>query len=253
MGTRLLLAGTYIGLGMIGVLLLSLLDRPDATLYGSLLVLIAVGGLAMVGHPVWFDRHRPGPELATAPSGAPALYFRRSPFIVTLSVLFCVAFAGWLGAAAVLLYRGGHVGWGSSLVALALLVLWPVGVAALGRIGPGGLWLTPSGVQHRNEALSWAVPWSDVIDVVAGEPVLLRLRVGARPATRRTVRWVWNRVPRTPEGSVGIPTAYLAGGAELVVAVLADQLTHPRQRELLGTAESLRAIRAEPLRPHTPR
>jgi hypothetical protein len=69
-------------------------DRYVSLFFGVLLALIGVGGLVLVLFIPLFDRCRPGPVLATAPSGNPARFFRRSPFMVVTSVVFCLAFAG---------------------------------------------------------------------------------------------------------------------------------------------------------------
>ena len=125
-----------------------------------------------------FDRCRPGPVLSTAPTGAPAMFFRRSPFMTVVSVVFCLAFAVWAGALAVVLYGHGHGVWASVPAPLAGVLLWPVAVLLTGRIKPGGLWLTPVGLEYRKEAVSWTLPWPDVDRIDPAEP---GVQTGALP------------------------------------------------------------------------
>jgi len=134
-------------------------DRYVSLLFGVLLALIGVAGLVLVLFIPVFDRCRPGPVPATAPSGNPAMFFRRSPFMVVSSVVFCLAFAVWAGTLAVVLH--GHVVWASVPAVLAGVLLWPVAVVLTGKIKPGGLWLTPVGLEYRNEAVSWTLAHGD--------------------------------------------------------------------------------------------
>ena len=60
-------------------------DRCVSLFFGVLLALIGVAGLVLVLFIPVFDRCRPGPVPATAPSGNPAMFFRRSPFMVVTS------------------------------------------------------------------------------------------------------------------------------------------------------------------------
>ncbi len=230
---------TYVMMGALGVALLLSGEGWTAALFGALLVLIGVGGLVMVSFPLWFERHRPGPGVAIAPSGASATFFRRSRFTMGLSMLTTPALAVWFGVSAFALYRGGHDIWAALLAGLALFLLWPVVVAAAGKVESGGLWLTVAGVEHRNGAVSWAVPWSDVDAVVAAEPILLQLREGARPAIERTVPWIWSYEVKRPEDHLGFRGVDLAGGHPLVVAMLAHYLGNPQIRDRLGTPESV--------------
>jgi len=233
----------YVLMGVLGVGLLMDDDGPDKTpiaaLTAALLLVIAVGGLVMISFGPWFENHRPDPVLATAPSGAPATFFPRSWFRIVLSVVLSVALAGWLVAAAGTLYGSGHAGWALLVVVLALVLLWPVAVVATGKVQPGGLWLTPTGLEHRDAAVSWAVPWPDVRAVVAAEPVQLELRPDAEPTRSRTVRWIWDQAGRIPAGRLGFASSDLAGGGPQIVAMIAYYLAEPPLREQLGTAESL--------------
>jgi hypothetical protein len=234
----LLFGAGYVLMGLLGVAGLVYGDDTFSAFWATLLLLIAVAGAAKWGFRHRFDRQRPDPVLGTAPSGAPATFFRRSPFTVVLSVLVTGALALWCAAAAVALFRAGHDGWALLLAGLAALLLWPVVVAAMGRVAAGGLWLTEAGVEHRNGAVRWAVPWSDLQAVVAAEPIRLQLRPGAAPRIERTVPWIWSYELRKPADQLGIVASDLAGGPALIVAMLAHYLGEPRIRERLGTAES---------------
>jgi hypothetical protein len=236
-------------MGALGAALLWQWGHPSVLFFGVLLLIVAVSGAAWLLLGAWFERHRPDPTLATAPSGAAATFFPRSRFVIVMGVLLSSALGGWLLAVAAAAYLGGHPGWALVALVLALASFSPVAVAAAGKIRAGGLWLTRSGIEYRNEATSWSVPWSGVRHVVAEEPVRLRLEHGSAPAVRRSVRWIWNREPVAPEGSVGIDTSFLAGGAPRVLAVLAHYLDDPPRREQLGTPDSLTAVRAAPPEP----
>ena len=135
---------------------------------------------------------------------------------------------------------------------MALVSLSPVAVAAAGRIRAGGLWLTRTGIEYRNEATSWSVPWSGVLHVVAEEPVRLRLERGTEPDLRRSVRWVWNREPAVARRFRRHRHQLPGRRHPRVLAVLAHYLDDPRLRAQLGTPDSLTAVRAAPRRPPSP-
>jgi hypothetical protein len=263
---RLVFGIAYVLMGTFGVAaLLSVpqaetdADRYLAVFAGGLFALIGIGGLAMVLFVPLFHRYRPGPVLSTAPSGAPAMLFRRSPFMTVVSVVFCLVFALWAGALGVVLYGYGHGVWASLLVALALVLLWPVAVIPTGKIKPGGLWLTPVGLEYRKDAVSWTSAWSDLdgldrtasavqkgvlpyasgLGVAAVEPLVLALRLGARLEVRRSVWWVWSRECRVAPGTVCIDCFDLAGGSALVAETIERYRTYPRTRDQLGTEWSL--------------
>ena len=234
-------------------------DRYVSLFFGVLLALIGVGGLVLVLFIPLFDRCRPGPVLATAPSGNPAMFFRRSPFMVVTSVVFCLAFAVWAGTLAVVLHGHGYVVWASVHAVLAGVLLWPVAVVLTGKIKSGGLSLPPVGLEYRKEAVSWTLAWSDVdrIDraesgVQAGalpyasgtgvatvQPVVLALRPEARAEVRRTVWWIWSRECRVPPGRVCIDCVDLAGGPRLITGAIERHLSAPSFREQLGTEWTL--------------
>jgi hypothetical protein len=255
----------YAIMGGFGVLSLVVLpgvdpaDRLDTAFVGSLLALIGLGGLLVVGFVPWYDRYRPGPVLATAPSGAPATFFRRSRFLPVVSVLMTTGLTCWSGVLSGVLLRHGHPVWASSLAAFALLLCWPLVVALSGGVRVGGLWLTPAGLEYRKEAVAWTLGWPDLARVdpeAAGvttgvlpspsgggvravQPVVLVLRVGARPVVRRTARWVWNRECDGPIGTVCVDCVDLAGGSELIAGMIERCVAYPALRAQLGTAASL--------------
>ena len=137
-------------------------SRYTAIFIASVLAMVSFSGLATIVFMSLFARFRAGPALEAAPSGAPATFFPRSPFMTVMSVVFLVFLVGWSGALAIVLYGHGHGGWASLVVALALVFLWPVAVLLTGQIKSGGLWLTPDGLEYRKEAVSWTLAWSDL-------------------------------------------------------------------------------------------
>lgn len=255
----------YVLLGALGLGMLlhpSLRSETDwyvGVFLGALLALVGVTGVVLLAFVALHDRLRLGPALGTAPSGAPATFFRRSPFMVVAGVLVPLALALWLGALAVVLYRHGHGGWASLVALCTLCVLWPVVVAGTGKVEVGGLWLTRTGLEYRREAVGWALPWSELHHVepqphdrtvvgalphtggrtVPVQPVVLALEPEARLDVRRTVRWAWDRECRVPDGRVCIDCVDLAGGPALITEAIAHYLAHPRLREQLGTDWSL--------------
>ena len=262
---RLLFAGAYALLGLIGLSCLVWPSERSATdwyvglFFGSLLVPIAVGGLGVLLFVSLFDHFRPGPVVGRAPSGSPAMFFRRSSFVLVLNVLIPLGLVVWLGALSVVLHGHGHDVWATVVALCALYLLWPVAVACLGRIRPGGLWLTPSGLEYRRDAAGWTLTWSELDGVeprpeewtvvgvlprtggrpVPVEPVVLRLRLGVRVAVQRTVRFVWNHECRMPDDMVCIDCFDLAGGSLLIARTIERCLADPRFREQLGTEWSL--------------
>ena len=179
------------------------------------------------------------------------------------SVVFCLALAVWAGTLAVVLHEHGYVVGASVPAVLAGVLLWPVAVVLTGKIKPGGLWLTPVGLEYRKEAVSWTLAWSDVdrIDraesgvpagalpyasgtgVAAVQPVVLALRPGVLPVVRAEVRctawWIWSRECRVPPGRMCIDCVDLAGGPRLITGAIERHLSDPRFREQLGTEWTL--------------
>jgi hypothetical protein len=258
---------SYALMGAVGVAVLLALpdveaveDRHVSLFAGSFFALIGGSGLALVLFIPLSDRYRAAAVVATAPSGAPALFFRRSPFMLVFSVVMTFALAVWSGSAALMLGAYGHELWAALLGAFALVLLWPVAVVPTGKVRSGGLWLTPAGVEYRKEAVGWTLPWSELhavddrgdagtpvgalpqaagLGVAAVAPVLLVLTPGARPRVRRTARWVWNRECRVREGMLCVDCFDLAAGRPVIVDMLGRCLAYPRFRAQLGTEWAL--------------
>jgi hypothetical protein len=266
MVVRLVFGIVYVVLGALGVALLlspdagSEADRYGTAFFGSLLAIVSAGGLALVVFIPLFALRRPGPVLGIAPSGVPAAFFRRSRFMLVTSVLVMIALAGWLGAAAVVLFGHGEYVWAALAAGCALVLLRPPAVLVTGRVGPGGLWLTRSGVEYRKEAVHWTLAWSDLqrverngegralvaalphaarSGVAAVEPLVLVLDVHARPQVRRTTRRVWSRECSVPPGMLCVDCFDLAGGREQIAGAIERYRTHPALREHLGTAAAV--------------
>ena len=263
---RLVLGVVYAAMGTFGVAMLVSLqhadtaqDRDIALFAGTAFTLIGVAGLAIVLVIPLLGRRRPEAALGTAPSGAPATFFRRSPLMTVMSTLFTSAFAAWLGGLAVVLHGYGHEVWALLLAAGALVLLWPIAVLLTGKVKPGGLWLTPVGLEYRKEAVSWTLPWPKLVGVdrtaFEAKKACCRMRpAGASrpcnpwcsssstarvPRCAQTTWWVWSRECRVPPGLMCIDCVDLAGGRPLIAQTIERYLTHPGSREQLGTEYSL--------------
>ncbi len=133
---RRLLALAYALMGALGAALLWQWGHPSVLFFGVLLLIVAVSGAAWLLLGAWFERHRPDPVLATAPSGAAATFFPRSRFVIVMGVLLSSALGGWLLAVAAAAYLGGHAGWALFALVLALAVVLAGGRRG-GREDPG--------------------------------------------------------------------------------------------------------------------
>jgi len=260
---RLLFGIGYILLGLIAAALLGSASaepgRYILTFSGALLGLVGVVGIVVILFIPLFDRFRPEPVIGTAPSGASATCFRRSPFMVATGVAMVLGFGCWLAALAVVLHGTGHDVW-ASLVALgAAGSLWLLVPVATGKVKPGGLWITPSGLEYRREAVSWNLRWSEldgleyppekwtVIGILPStggrpvpvDPVVLRLDLGARLDVQRRLGRLWNRECVMPHGLVCVDCFDVAGGPLLIAETIERYLAYPGQREQLGTEWSL--------------
>ena len=260
MVVRLVFGVVYVVLGVLGVALMlspdagSDVDRYGALFFGSMLAIVSTAGLALVLFIPLFALLRPGPVPGTAPSGAPALFFRRSRFMVVASVLMMLALVGWLGAAAFVLAGHGERGWAALAATCALVLLWPLAAVVTRRIEPGGLWLTRAGVEYRKEAVGWTLAWTDLrgvecdgesrprasalpqpvrFGVAAVEPLMLVLDVDARPQMRRTTGRAWNRECPAPPGMLCVDCFDLAGGRGQIAEAIERYRTRPALREHL--------------------
>lgn len=210
--------------------------RDLGLMFGLLLLLVAAGGFVLVGFDWWYAGHRPGVSTATAPSGRPATAFLRSRVPVAMSVVTPVLLVAWsvVGLAVT----------GSWLFLLpAALFASPLVAVVRGRIAPGGLFLTPEGIEERKEAVSWSLPWEHVAGVVPGEPLAVTL---SGPAPERTVRtrWLWQREPRGLPGVLAVDSRYLAADPVVVAAVIGRCVADPAIRARMGTAEVVEEISA---------
>lgn len=258
---RLLFGAVYLLLGCAGVGGLVSLSGPRRPpwpdwywqlLLALFLITVAVTGLVVLVVAPCVQRHRTGPVLGAAPSGLPATGFPRSPFSVVIHVTALVAGFGLLVLLACGMWRLGQYGGAWLAAGLAAGAGWMVVRVMIGRVRPGGLWLTRRGVEYRKDALRWSVPWSAVAGVAAApqavsfwddprellypsDPVMVRLR----PDTAATVmgpRWAQRQ---SPPDSLRIDSYHLAGGTSLITEMIEECLTHPRVREHLGTVHSL--------------
>lgn len=226
-----------LGAGMVGYAG----DRDLGLMFGSLLLLIAAGGLVLVGFDWWYAGHRPGVTTATAPSGLPATAFLRSRVPLAMSVVVPVLLVAWSLV--------GLVVTGSWLFLLpAALFASPLVAVVRGRVAPGGLYLTQEGIEQRKEAVSWSLPWDGVEGVVPGEPLALPLtRPSPEPVVR--TRWLWQREPRGLPGVLAVDSRYLAADPVVVAAVIGRCVADPATRARMGTPGVVEEIAA--LRPNT--
>lgn len=233
----------YLALGALGVLGLvyvvaGQVEGGFIAWFHALLVVIGVGGLAMVGIEAWFVRHRPGARLGVAPSGAPATVVPRSPSHLVLSVVLTSTLVLFFGAASLVLVAEGS-GWVAVTAPLAALLVWPLVPAARGRVRAGGLYLTAAGLEHRRDAVLWSVPWEAIGLAVPGVSVAVPLQGGVRARTTTTTPVVWNREVKARPGVVGIDCRMLGLDGVLVAAAINQAAAFPEQRAELGTPASL--------------
>lgn len=229
----------YLALAALGALLLAYADgESPALLSGLLLLLVSAAGFVLVGFDWWYPRHRAGVALATAPSGQPATAFPRSPVPTVMSTALPLLLAAWAGLG-VLIVDGAAAR--VVLAALALLFLWPLAPVVMGRVAPGGLYLTPAGIEHRKEAVTWSLGWDQVTGAVPGEPLAVTLS-GPAPARTASTRVLWQREPDSPPGVLALDSRYLAADATVIAAVVARCVAQPELRARLGTPESVREV-----------
>lgn len=109
---------------------------------------------------------------------------------------------------------------------------------ALGRVAAGGVYLTPSGIEHRFGVRTAYLPWDGFELPNVGVPFSLRNPLG--PTETKSFPYdipidVTDRV----RGGVAAPTPYLALKPDHLVALLAMYAGRPRRQEHLGTTRSL--------------
>lgn len=264
MTRRRVLRGVYgLGYGLMAAFGLgALLERgsavgPDAIVDLSALAALGLGaggwGLLLV--EPWVDRRPREPVLGTAPSGAPAVCFPRSPAHHVARVVFFLYSTLWFAAVTVVVTGRGQPGWGAVWGVCALAVLWRLANLVTGRIRPGGLWLTPDGIEYRKDAFGWAMPWTELQEIVVDRseygtpppaPVLVRfeqigliLRRGAVVPVRRYLRWSRDEQHRFPDRYRGVTCFGLAGGRPLIADTLEHYLLFTELRDHLGTTASV--------------
>jgi hypothetical protein len=230
----------YVLLALLGAALVGYAgDRTLGLVGGALLLLVAAGGFALVGFDGWYVRHRPGLETAEAPSGVPATAFLRSPVPFVLSVVVPVLLALWALAGSLV---ADQVATRVVLLVVAIGFATPLVAVVRGQVAPGGLYLTPSGIEQRKEAVSWSVPWEHVSGVVPGEPLALTLSGPAPQPVVRT-RWLWRREPSAPAGVLAVDSRYLAERPVVVAELVARCVADPGVRARMGTPEVVAEIR----------
>lgn len=98
-------------------------------------------------------------------------YSRALGWAYVVAGAYCLLFFGLIAAGGLAAGVGG--GGDVVLLAAALLVVgylsWCAVDLVRGRLGPGLVALTPSGIYHRSWALRSYLPWDDVVDVVPGD------------------------------------------------------------------------------------
>ncbi|MCB0895746.1 MAG: hypothetical protein H6529_16370 [Nocardioides sp.] len=230
----------YLLLALLGAgLLATTSDRDVGLLGGLLLLVVAAGGLVLVGHDAWFVRHRPGVSVATAPSGVRATAFVRSGVPTVMSAVMPALLAAWAVVGCVVADAP------AARVILALVALGfasPLVAVARGRVVPGGLYLTPAGVEQRKEAVSWSISWDELAGAVPSEPLALTL-AGPPPQPVVRTRWLWQREPTAPAGVVAVDSRYLAEDPVVVVGVVARCIVDPALRQRMGSDEVVAEIR----------
>lgn len=240
---NLVLGACYLVLGALGVLLLAHAgDRLLGLMGGLLLGMLAGSGLVLVAFDSWYVGHRPGARLGTAPSGAPATAFPRSPVPTSMSAVLPGLLVAWALLGCVLAAVEGEPVATVVLGVLAVGLATPLVAVVRGQVAAGGLYLTAAGIEHRKEGVSWSVPWEEVTGVVPGEP--LGLLVRAVPRQRATTRMLWQREATGPAGTKAVDSRYLAADPLVVGAVVARCVAEPAQRARMGTADALKEISA---------
>ncbi|MGJ9412896.1 hypothetical protein ACHAAC_09325 [Aeromicrobium sp. CF4.19] len=226
----LLLTAVWIVLMVMGVPLLSLVLGVAAT---SAWFAVAEGAARWWWHP----RSDSGPVLTDAPSGTPALAWRRSRASmvrpVGLVVLLLACAVGEVVAAA----AGGHR-WGYVAPALLVaIVVWLAVPFLRGRVTAGGLYLTPTGIEHVWGAAVASVSWADAALLPDHGPFGLRRTPGTRHDRRG---WhIQDPVDHVRRPDVTIPLAYLTSPARMVRPLVEEYLHHRALRPELGTPASL--------------
>ncbi|MBM7507481.1 hypothetical protein JOE61_001295 [Nocardioides salarius] len=207
-------------------------------MFGSLLLLIAVGGFVMVGCDTYLPRHRPAVEVGTAPSGAAAMVFPYPRVALVLPVFWTAAFLIWAAAGALLFLRADAPIGVWLLGSIAALLLWPLVAVLRGRIAVGGLYLTSTGVEYRHEGISWSTSWESIASAGPIESHhsrdSLMIALTSWPERHDTTRVVWRREVRLDKPVMVVSAQYVAGGASVIADVLQRCVRLPQSRAELA-------------------
>jgi len=185
----------------------------------------------------WWSRRRPGrPCLGTAPSGAAATAIPRSRAALVTPLAMVIGQTAWLVIMATLSTGLWWLSAGFVLLAVpSAMRLVPV---LLGRARPGGLYLTPSGLEHAWGVRTTIYPWDQV--AVCATDVSFRLCGHPGSDTRSFPFDIpADATDRAPRGEPPTPMAYLALDPRSAVDLIAMYRARPHLRAHLGTSRSL--------------
>ena len=203
----------------------------------------AVGVLtaaSLLAEHAWRSR-RPYARVATAPSGVPATELPFASVSVwaraaLLALLLVAAVAGALVA-----LDAGSTGWVVLSVVVAALALAQLVPVLIGRVRPGGVFVTREGVELRRLGTGWRVRWDDLEGVVPRESAVpLVVKPGGTVERVGSRAYGWRGDVRTADPRLlGIDPRYLSVDGARLGAFLVLYLGHPQMRGDLGTQASL--------------
>lgn len=186
------------------------------------------------------------PPATSSLGGVPATRIPRSSTLFAFGLAFTLLIAVTLGALAWAASREGDspviFGLAAGVIALANPFL-PV---AMGRYGPGSLWLTPDAVTHRWLGIRAVVRWDDIAEVLE-DPGLGIVGLGVRPGREVTTSYPagpWRGEFRGSPTVAVIKTQAMGFGVEALTRVLRHYVDHPEARRELDTAAALESVAA---------
>lgn len=189
----------------------------------------------------------PSPRLTTL-NGEPATAVTApaTRLVVTLAMWLLVAVPLLGGGLALLV--GDAPGAGALLLGAGVVALMPVALVVVGRVSPGGVWLTPSAVVVRDHGLESRIPWPALVTVADDATtdatrgtVLLRADAAAGTIHRHR-SGPWARSVRTVGPAIALIDArWLALDAQAIARVLRHYHRSGTAGEL-GSPASLRTI-----------
>lgn len=234
-----------VGLSAIAALGLALVveglgaSDPYLTAFGAFMAAIGLLGVVSVAADVRTGRRRPGLVLGATADGEPATIAPRSRTGSLLPAL------GVAAVALPLLVAGGAALLDAAWV-LGVLLLVAGGYLALrllpfvrGRVDPGGVWLSATGVTHVRDGSSWRVRWEDVQEVRAGSTVGLVLAGGAAVVRDQSGPWGRRSLGPASDRLLTVDDRQLGVEGEVLAFLLAAYLLDPDLRHQLGRPESL--------------